>query len=173
MDGRVTVERRTPASASQATFRIVRTRFSGETVFDRALAYAPVRYSPVVLDSLARMSASVPGGSYALVNGMPQITPYANVPAAEAIVRGKMNFPAFQIPVTSVTIAADESLWLHREDTGGATALWSIVDRQGIPRGNVELPRRARIAWASGSVVWLVVPDADDVPWLVRYRLAM
>jgi hypothetical protein len=46
-----------------------------------------------------------------------------------------------------------------------------LFDAQGNLRGNLDIPRRYRLAWASGNVIWAIVPDDDDVPWMVKFRL--
>jgi hypothetical protein len=170
-DGRLTVDRATPRSAAPATIRVVRTGFRGDTIFDRQLRYTPLRYTSSALDSIAAGSARIPGGSYRLVNNVPEITPFANPDAARATIRARLSFPPFQVPISSSSLGQDGSLWLRREDNGGPAFRWVVLNPDGRPRGRVEIPRNVRLAWTSGSTVWATWSDEDDVQWLVRYRL--
>jgi hypothetical protein len=171
IDGAYMVERAPPRTAGQATIRVTRTRLSGDTIFSRAFAYTPVRYTNVVLDSIAQASARVPGGFYAVIGGVQQRTQFANESAAAAAIRSRMSYPAFQMPVTLSFLSSDQTLWLRREEDGGANFHWVLFDAQGNLRGNLDIPRRYRLAWASGNVIWAIVPDDDDVPWMVKFRL--
>ena len=83
-----------------------------------------------------------------------------------------MNFPTHQPPVQQHFVGADGSLWLRREDTGGATHEWLLVRPDGDLREIGRLPRSARPAWASGDTAWLIELDEFDVPWLVLYRIS-
>jgi hypothetical protein len=83
-----------------------------------------------------------------------------------------MSFPEYQPPVQQSVVGADGGLWLRREDAGGPTWRWLVLDDSGMPRGEVELSRRARVAWSRGDDLWVIEPDEFDIPWLVRYRVA-
>jgi hypothetical protein len=162
-DGMITIERSTPRGTAGTTVRVIRGNLRGDTTASVSLRYAPVRFPGAVIDSFADLTARV----YGPMRGMP----WSNFDAARSTIRAGMKFPPFQPPVSSAFAGDDGSLWLRREDAGGSTMPWLVLDAQARPRGTVILPRRAWPAWASGSVLWAVVPDADDVPWLVRYRL--
>ena len=170
-DGRVTVERTTPRSAAPATVRVVRTGFRGDTIFDRQLRYTPVRYTSSAIDSIAASSVRVPGGMYRVVNGVAQITPFENLDGARATIRARLSLPPFQVPVGSSSVGMDGSIWLRREDSGGTTYRWVVLDPDGRPRGRVDIPRNVRVTWVNGATVWGTWSDEDDVQWLVRYRL--
>jgi hypothetical protein len=172
LDGRVVIDRKAPQNVSQTVIRMTHVRMNGDTASTRVLRYAPKRYTAAVLDSFASQSARVPGGSYRIVDGVPQITPYANPAAAAAAIRARLSFPAYQTPVSQSFLAEDNAIWLAREDDGGAQRHWIIFDAQGRPRGRADLPRRARLGWASGTTLWIIYPDEDDVPWVIRYRIA-
>jgi hypothetical protein len=143
--------------------RVIRGNLRGDTTASVSLRYTPVRYPGAVLDSFADFTARV----YGPLRGMP----WSNPDAARSRIRAGMKYPPFQTPVSSAFAGEDGSLWLRREDPGGSTRPWLVFDAQGKPRGTVMLARTTSPEWASGNVVWAVVPDADDVPWLVRYRL--
>ncbi len=172
MDGRIAVDRPYARTAAQATIRVTRTRLAGDTVYSRVLRYTPTRYISARLDSIAMGDAKNAGG-FTVTNGVPTpANPFANMNAAAALIRSKLNYPGFQLPVSYTFLGADDGLWLHREDDGGPSHHWVLLDPQGVPRGRLDVPRPVRIVWSSGNTVWAVVPDSDDVPWLVKYRIA-
>jgi hypothetical protein len=105
------------------------------------------------------------------VNGVAQDTPYANRAAALAAIRAEMSFPAFQMPVTAALALTDGTIWLRREEGGEPVTLWHVLDPSGRMRGTVALARRAVPMWASGAMLWILDFDADDVPWVVQYRM--
>ena len=89
-----------------------------------------------------------------------------------------MPFPEFQLPVRGQRensphhFGSDGSLWLQREDTGADTFRWIVLDVDGLPVGEVHLPREGfSIAWSDSETLWAIEPDALEVPWLVRYRI--
>jgi hypothetical protein len=68
-------------------------------------------------------------------------------------------------------MAKDESVWLHWMGEPGAPERWIVMDPDGRVRGSLELPPKSRPLWSKGDLLWASVPDDDDVPWLVRYRI--
>ena len=85
--------------------------------------------------------------------------------------RAAMDFPEFRLPIEYPWFAQDGSIWLRRADAGGPTARWILIDPQGHPRGELELPSDLRIVWNRGDTFWAVDPDEYDVQWLVRYTI--
>jgi hypothetical protein len=170
-DGEIIVERRSSTSEAEAQIRVTRLTHSGDTVYSVLHPYTPVRYTDAALDAVATSSARVPGGSFAIVNGMPQITPYADSIAAADMIRERLEFPEFQMPVRGSFIADDGSFWLLREDDGSGTAHWVLFAPNGRSRGRLDLPMNFRPVWASGDQVFINEPDENDVPFLVRYRI--
>ena len=175
-----------PSSTTGAedSFTVTRTRPGGDTVFHRRFSYQPQPYADVVLDRLAWRSARVPGGGIPIVNGVLMPRP-ARADSAEAFraIRAALDFPEYQPPVERVWVGEDGSIWLSREDDGGATRRWAVLQPDGRPRGQIELPNDSwienagrggglRLAWASGDLVWMIEYDEFDVPWLVRFRVA-
>ncbi len=171
-DGRFLIDRTRTERAGTANIRLVRTNVRGDTVSNISLRYEPVRYDAATLDSVAAQAVKFPGGAYRVVNGVPQVTPYNNPRAAAAALRTEMRFPQFQMPVTRAVAGGDGTLWLRREDRGGGMVLWHIVEQNGQLRGTVSLPARSNPTWMSGSTLWVVHQDEDDVPWLVRYTIS-
>jgi hypothetical protein len=169
-DGRIVIQRPTPQNAAQSVLRVTREGVRGDNIYSRSYSYRAVGYPPALLDSIAARSLRSTG--FAVVGG----TVVQNVPDSSAqtraAVRQAMSFPRYQPPVQSAFVGADASVWLRREDNVGPTSRWVLLDPQGNPRGRTELPQRLRLVWSSGDVVWGALPDEDDVPWLLRFRIS-
>jgi hypothetical protein len=129
-----------------------------------------VAYSRAVLDTIA--ATALRSGPWVIINGVIRNRVVDTTRESIDMVRGAMSFPPFQAPVQSIVVGADDSIMLRREESGGSTQRWDIISAQGDPVGRISLPRSAQLAWLRGTVLWAVEPDENDVPWLVRYRLA-
>jgi hypothetical protein len=44
-----------------------------------------------------------------------------------------------------------------------------VLDPEGKPRGEIELPGDVRPVWSRDNTLWGVDPDELDIQWLVRY----
>ena len=173
-DGYLLVD--TPLAETQGEGVITVTRFGldEDTVYHRVLRYEPDRYSAAELDTIAaRAARREPGGM------LPVETQFAGRTAAvpddwEVIaraLRAEMRFPEFKLPLRTVWVAQDQSVWLRRDDGDAATARWIVLDPGGEPRGQLELPSSVRIVWSRGDRFWAVVPDENDVEWIERFRM--
>ncbi len=170
-DGHFWIEGPTPRSPEDAVFSVTRMGLRGDTVFHREYRYDPREYGPR-LDRMAWNAVRNPTGVLRLVGGTVEIP---DMPADSAArfeqVRARLDFPPFQPPVGQAIPASDGSLWLEREDEGGAERRWLFLDADGEPQGHLTLPRETRIGWSGGDRLWLVELDEFEVPWLVRYRI--
>jgi hypothetical protein len=169
-DGYVSVEPHLAETPEDGVFTVTRFGLSGDTVYTRTFHYRPVRYAAAELDTIAAHAArGEPGG------GVPFIPTGVAVPADwEAIarsLRNAMDFPEFKVPIDNPWLAQDESVWLRLRDGHDATARWILLDPQGRPRGQLELPSDIRVLWNRGDAFWAVDPDEFDVPWVVRFRI--
>jgi hypothetical protein len=86
-------------------------------------------------------------------------------------IRGAMHFPAFQSPVQRHRLANDGGIWLMREEDGGSTQRWTIIEADGTLTGTVTLDRTTFPIWMDSETFFVIERDEFDVPWLVRYRL--
>jgi hypothetical protein len=168
-DGRIVVDVPYADGASDtATFTVTRLDLAEDTVYSRTFPYVPESYGEAELDSVAVQRANQGAG---MMYGMPAATP----PDADVVarqLRASMDWPAFRLPIQDSWLAEDEGLWLKRQD--GPRALmdrWIVLDAEGVPRGQVELPPGTRVLWSRGDTFWAVELDEFDVPWLVRYRI--
>jgi len=166
-DGHLTVETPLATSPEDGVLAVTRIGASGDTVFSRRIHYRPVGYSDIDLDSIAaRAARGEPGGMVGFIPGAP--VPDDWEVAARAL-RYAMSFPDFQLPLEYPWVAQDESVWLRlRPVEGSGTATWVVLDPQGRPRGQLELPSDLRLQWSRGDTLWASDPDELDVEWLVR-----
>jgi hypothetical protein len=169
-DGYLLVENPRAQTPDDGVFMVTRFGLSGDTVYHRALHYRPVRYTAADLDTIAaRAARGEPGG---MVPYNPAGSPVP--PDWEAIalsLRNAMKFPEFKLPLEYSWLAQDESIWLRLSHSNHATARWLILDAEGHPRRQLELPSDLRIVWSRGDTFWAVEPDELDVPWVVRFRI--
>jgi hypothetical protein len=82
-----------------------------------------------------------------------------------------MKFPDYQLPLMGPWLAQDEAVWLRLSAPDGAPARWIVLDPDGRPRGEMELPGNSRPLWSKGDVLWSIVPDELDIQGLVRYAV--
>ena len=79
-----------------------------------------------------------------------------------------VELPQYQTPGSAAfDLAASASVTI----APGEAVEWVVLDARGRPRGRLELPANVRILWSRDDIVWAVVPDENDVQWLVRYRI--
>lgn len=74
-------------------------------------------------------------------------------------------------PVTAVVLGLDDSIWLQMHETTAGVPC-TLLDDRGQPMLTVVLPRRTELVQAGRGVVWAIQRSADDVPSVVRYRVA-
>lgn len=171
-DGHLFIERSTAASGGRERLTITRIGFAGDTVLSRDFTFSPRPFDEAALNEFAWRSARTPGGGVRLVNGVPQPAPVADDSMdVFARVRGEMSFPAFQPPVRAHRMADDGGIWLMREEDGGDTQRWTILDAETRLVGEVTLPRDVYPIWMNAETFFAIERDDFDVPWLVRYRL--
>lgn len=159
-NGRYVITRPVAATDDEADFLVTHLGPREDTVFIRRYRYRPVPFEDWYLDSMATRFAARYRGS-------------ANIPreAVEAAVREHVTLPAFQPPVAHAQASQDGGLWLRRTFDYHPVHRWVLLDAEGAPRGQVELPSNAIVQWSRGDTFWAVIPDELDVPWLVRYRI--
>lgn len=73
--------------------------------------------------------------------------------------------------MSHVAAGRDGTTWLRREDAGGGTVKWLVLDAAGSPLAEVGAPAGLTILEARRDLVWGVEHDELDVPYVVRYRV--
>jgi hypothetical protein len=160
-DGLFTVEMPVAEGAGEASFIVTRIRGVRDTLFRTELRYRPVPFSDDAIDAVLRPWAEA---SSRIGRLDPDVL--------EAHARAALEFPRFMPPLASEHLGTDDRIWLRRQDDGAPSFEWVLIDVSGHASGRVALPRNVTPRWSSGSVVWAVLEDELDVPWLVRYTLA-
>ena len=154
----------------QGVLSVTRIGLHGETLFHTPLFYRPLPYSAADLDSIAARGARGEAGGM-----LPIFTPGAPVPDDWPVIgrslRAEMDFPEFQLSIEYPWVSKAGSVWLRRQDVDSPVARWVLLDPQGRPRGELELPRELQIRWHEGNTLWAVDPEEFDVPWLVRFTI--
>jgi hypothetical protein len=156
--GVVEVNRTIAADPRGGTFGVVLISPARDTVFARTFAYEP---RPVP-DAVVHQAA-------VKIRGPRDRGP--DVSAIESSLRANDLVPRTQTPVTALSVGQDGSIWLRREELGGDSILWNVLDRTGELRGALRLPAGDSIVAARDDLVVAVYSDELDVPYLVTYRL--
>ena len=159
-EGSFLVSRTMAATDAVSSFDVVRVGARADTIFSRTYRYRPAAFESWYLDTMAARF----GDRY-------RSSTTVNAAAAERAARENVTLPAFQPPISSARASEDGGLWLRRDSDYHAMQRWIILDADGRPRGEVQLPANVTIKWTADDVVWLSIPDEQDVPWLVRYRI--
>ena len=169
-DGYVLVETPLPTGIDDAAFSVTRIGLHGDTLYHRTFHYAPVRYTPEDLDSIAAWAArGDPRGMSIFVPGRP---PPDDWEVIAVRLRAAMDFPEWRLPLDFPRLGADEGVWMRWTDQGSPeTRTWLVLDPQGDPRGRLELPAGHDVRWSRGDTIWAVDTDDLGVPWLVRLRV--
>jgi hypothetical protein len=135
----------TDNAGSTVTLTVLRP--TGDTVFARHYPFARIPMSKAAEDT-----------------GINALNPVLR-DAARAKMTGQ--YP----PVAAVVLGADNAVWLQLHETAdGVPCL--LLDEHGEAVLRVVLPRRAELLQAARGVVWVSTLDQDDVPSVVRYRIA-
>jgi hypothetical protein len=154
------IERPVATSPEAGEFTVTRIAGIADTLFHDTLRYRPRPFDGTAVDSVI-------AGRVAIYSERDD----PDAAAIESAFRAAFSPPAFHPPIGSGRVGEDGTLWLEREDTGGPAIEWLLLSADGEPRGILELERGTAVRWSDDSVLWAVVRDEFDVPWLVRYRL--
>jgi hypothetical protein len=180
-DGRIVLQVSQPAS-EDATFTVTRLvdhklggdgpldqrRFRRDTAYALTIHYKAARYTSADLDSVAAEVARTGNGG--MRDGVP-IPPPSDAAVVQNRVRSALKFPDFKLAVGYGWLDRDDRLWVRRKDDNAGTARWILIDATGNVLGQLELPGNTRLVWSRGDILWTAIPDDNDVPWLVRFRL--
>ncbi len=156
----VVVHRPPPESAAVGHFYVVKLRAPGDTIYSHRFRVSPV---------------AVPQQAYrrALMAQVPA-EPLSNLAShreVEQMVIDGVPAPRFQPPISAMVAGLDGTLWLRREGLGTESVSWVMLDRSGRMVATFPAPTGLRILQARRGIVWGVVEDEFDVPYVVRYRL--
>ena len=90
-----------------------------------------------------------------------------------AVLRAAMSYPQFRLAIdVPPWVGQDETIWLGRTTVeSDAISRWIVLDAEGFPLREVELPVSARVLWSGEESLRAVELDEQKVPWLVGYRV--
>jgi len=169
LDGRLVVDAPAAPESGTGQFHIIRRGLPDGPGQRVSFRYVPQRYTDAMLDSTAWFIARNSGVRRAEEGAE---TALVDSNALVRTIRGAMQWPAFRPPLQAYFIGAGEELWLKREGRAGTHQRWLVLDTDDAVRGVATLAPSASIKWARGDQVLVVETDDDDIPWLVRYRIA-
>ena len=158
----IILDRTAPSSRDEASLRVSKLTFLGDTVFSRIYRFepVPVRSEEVdsVLDERASMMAErgIFGVTQARGREWAALTLYQ---------------PAFRTGVTSMVLGRDGSIWLSRGPDGAGQDDWVVLDSAGEPIGHLKLPTGLQIFVVDPPLLWASERDELDVPYVVRFRI--
>jgi hypothetical protein len=159
--GAVFVRRDIASDAARGSFTVGRLDPRGDTVAVRSYEYRPV---PLPDERIRRYAEEVAGRA----DGADP--PISASDVERALRRGGL-VPAFLPPVEQIVPTSDGSIWVKREDVGGDSVAWNVLDADLDRRRRIVLPARFTVHDAVGDVVVGVELDLFDVPGVVTFRL--
>jgi hypothetical protein len=139
----IVVERRVAVPGVKPTIAIARVSTDGRRT-TVAVPYTPVAISRRVADSVVAeaLSAARRLASLATVD--------------EAVIRDALFVPSTAPTVTAATADADGSVWLRREDLGGSSLTWTLIDRGGLTLETISLKRNQSILASRRPLIWIL-----------------
>lgn len=157
----VIVDREAATDPTQASYRVTKLGFGGDTIFSRAYPYAPEPLPPARADStfeatMERFSSFRRGGTEGPFRKWAETSFYR---------------PAFLPPLSDMKAGRDGTIWLRMAPEGGQVS-WTVLDRDGTPLGRTTLPEALTALVVDACTLWGYELDDLDVTYLVRYRVA-
>jgi len=150
----VVVQRSVPARATASRFAVTVVSPEGDTIFSRSLEYLPQRLTPTIIDEALQ----------------PLFNAGRSMGFSSADIRAAVVLPEFVPPVTKAIAGADGSVWLRRTLASSDHSVWWVLDRRGRLEGQVTLPARVEILYATRRSLWART-DERNSPTLVRYSI--
>lgn len=92
--------------------------------------------------------------------------------SAKQYLMTNLTLPPVYPAVSGLLIGTDHAIWLRSLDLGQPTVTWTVLNARLEPQFQVTLPTEFAPKAATGDELWGTAVDADDVPYLVRYRRA-
>lgn len=157
------VVERPAASSAEAAFRVSKLSLEGDTVFSRAYQAPALPVTQEEVDSILDAQGRFLEDS-----------PIFNVTAARGreLAEQSLYRPQFKPLITGLVLGKDGSVWLRRQATSGAGISWLVIDSEGEPTGQVDLPTSVQVQVVDPPYIYGWETDELDVPYVVRYRIA-
>lgn len=148
------VDRNPPATPTMVHAIVTCLAPSGDTLWQRTLAFEAMPLAPRIADSLRQR----------------EYTRWRPRGYLESDIDVTLHIPDHWPPVTEGLAGADGTIWL-RGALANDSVTYTVITADGARETRVRAPRRVRILWASGTTVWAEELDDDDVPTLSRYEV--
>jgi hypothetical protein len=156
------VDRGAPTAPTDATFRVSKLSFEGDTLFSTVVDFDPVPVEAAEVDSILD---SV--GSFMAERGIFGVT----AAQARALAEATLYRPAFKAGAINFRLAKNGDVWLGGGRNVSGLEEWLVLDRNGAPVGRLPLPGGVRPLVVDPPLLWGVEVDEFDVPYVVRYRM--
>ena len=79
-------------------------------------------------------------------------------------------FPTHYPPFRSALLGDDGWIWIE-QDLDPDTRRWLVLSPDAMPAFELVMPARVKLKVVSRDEIWAVVPDADDLEHVMRYRV--
>jgi hypothetical protein len=87
---------------------------------------------------------------------------------SDSEVRSATYLPSYYPPVTELIVGEDGTAWIARETLPNRAQQWEVFSSEGTRLAEIVTPPGFEVMWTDGNVVWGLVLDELDVPYLVR-----
>ena len=172
---------RVPAVREDPSFDLLRIGLHGDTLLNKAMAYAPL---PVTREEQALMRER-----FSAVRAGDHTPESLRLPISEAererrrrIARDLITFPELHPPVRSMVAGDDGSIWLRREAWPRPADVWEVYGEDGELEGTLLIENenpsdrdapgsRLQILRAGREEVWGQTRSALDVPYVHRFQV--
>lgn len=137
----------TDPGSSDSIF-LVEVSAQGDTLLDLRQAFQPQEIPASSIDSIV---AEIAGDRF-----------------SDSEVRSATYLPRYYPPVTELIVGEDGTAWLARESLPDRPQRWEVFSSEGTRLAEIATPPGFEALWTDGKVVWGLVLDELDVPYLVR-----
>ncbi len=155
----VIVRRNAADAVPSAEFPVTAIDAGGDTLWSVTIPYAPVPLAQEVVDSVLDDRTKDLG-----TERMPG-------PELRSLYAQAMYRPATWPPVSRVLVGTGNTIWLAREAAPSDSTRWLVLDSNGSPQAELNVPSDVSLRYVDGDVLWAVQTDEFDVPYVLRYRL--
>jgi hypothetical protein len=147
------VNRKAATSAAPSSFLVTALQTNGDTLWSKGYAYTPERMDGRLADSVRDSMHRAYGTRF----------PRQQIDDALFV-------PAYSPPVSAALAGEDGTLWLRGVDASATE--YTVIGADGTVVARAVTSRRVHLKWAAGRTAWGEELDNNDVPILVRYRVA-
>lgn len=158
----VLVKRDVSERNGEAQFSVVQINAGGDTSFVVRYGYNPVPVEKQLVDRLLGEQSERLGGP----DGM-----FPSPQAADRALREAVYLPRYHPPVTELVVGGDGSVWIRREDRGGAEVLWNVLDTTGRIVAAVHAPAGVQLKHVDRNRAWGIEYDELGVPYVLRFQV--